>query len=248
MTQGAQEIYEHPYPSPEVAAAHPFVELAFTPRTVAEVRSRVERFRSEMEGRRSVRMLSPEPVPLDVIDTAIMAASSAPSGAHRQPWKFVVTADPAIKRQIREAAEAEERVNYEGGRMNEEWQAALAPLGTDRHKEFLEIAPWVVVLFEERFSFHPDGSRRHHYYVKESVGIAAGMFITALHLAGLATLTHTPSPMAFLSSVLGRPSNERPFVLFPIGYPMDGAQVPDLRRKGLDEVRVLVGSEPDRPG
>jgi hypothetical protein len=127
MTQGAQEIYEHPYPSPEAAAAHPFVELAFTPRTVAEMRSRVERFRSEMEGRRSVRMLSPEPVPLDVIDTAIMAASSAPSGAHRQPWKFVVTADPAIKRQIREAAEAEERVNYEGGRMNEEWQAALAP-------------------------------------------------------------------------------------------------------------------------
>ena len=145
-----------------------------------------------------------------------------------------------VKRAIREAAEEEERVNYLENRMNEEWQEALAPLGTDHHKEFLEVAPWLVVLFEERYEVRLDGERLKNYYVKESTGIAAGMFITALHNMGLATLTHTPSPMAFLTKVLGRPENERPFVLFPIGYPLPGVKVPTLRRKSLEEVLVTV--------
>lgn len=207
------------------------------------MRRRAEQFRVEMQRRRSVRMISPEPVPLDVIDSAIVAASTAPSGAHRQPWQFVVTGDADIKRQIREAAEAEERTNYEG-RINNEWKEALGPLGTDWHKEFLTVAPWIVVLFEQRYGFADDGQRTHNYYVKESVGIAAGIFVTALHHAGLATLTHTPSPMAFLTRVLGRPANERPFVLFPVGLPMPGVQVPDLRRKSIDEIRTVVGDIP----
>ena len=236
--------YEHPYPSPEAAASHPFAELDFARRDLGDMRARGADFHMEMERRRSVRMISPEPIPLDLIEMAIMTASTAPSGAHRQPWQFVVTGDPEVKRQIRQAAEAEERVNYDGGRMNDEWQDALAPLGTDWHKEFLSVAPWIVVLFEQRYDNAGDGTRRHNYYVKESVGIAAGLFITALHVAGLVTLTHTPSPMAFLTKVLGRPDNERPFVLFPIGYPVAGTKVPDLRRKGLDEVRTIVGLTP----
>jgi len=152
-----------------------------------------------------------------------------------------VTGDLDVKRQIREAAEAEERTNYEDGRINEEWRRELEPLGTDWHKEFLEVAPWIVVLFEERFGVTDAGEKRHHYYVKESCGIAAGMFITALHRMGLTTLTHTPSPMAFLSKVLGRPANERPFVLFPVGYPEPGCLVPDLARKSLEDVMTIVG-------
>jgi nitroreductase len=145
-----------------------------------------------------------------------------------------------IKRQIRKAAEEEERVNYLENRMNDEWQEALAPLGTDHHKEFLEIAPWIVVLFEQRYEQQANGQRRKNYYVKESCGIAAGLFVAALHNMGLATLTHTPSPMAFLTKLLGRPENERPFVMFPIGYPLPGTLVPDLARKDLDEVMVLL--------
>ena len=186
-------------------------------------------------------MLSDEPVPRDLIETAVRTASTAPSGANQQPWRFVATGDPSLKRRIRLAAEAEERINYEGGRINEEWRREIAPLGTDWHKEFLEVAPWIVVLFELRHGVADDGSRRHHYYVKESCGIAAGLFVTALHHMGLATLTHTPSPMAFLVEVFERPANERPFVLFPIGYPVDGCQVPVLRRKSLDEVLTVVG-------
>ena len=249
MTQTPRERpYEFPYPSPEAADAHSFVSLDVERRPVDEMRSRLHRFRAEMERRRSVRTIAPDPVPLDLIDTAIEAASTAPSGAHRQPWQFVVTGDPELKRRIREAAEAEERVNYEGGRMNDEWQDALAPLGTDWHKEFLTVAPWIVVLFEQRSRVAADGSRLHNYYVKESVGIAAGMFVTALHLSGLVTLTHTPSPMAFLTTLLGRPDNERPFVLFPVGYPLDGSRVPDLQRKPLDQVRTLVGALPGEQG
>jgi nitroreductase len=153
----------------------------------------------------------------------------------------VVTGDPEMKRQIREAAEEEERINYEGGRLPEHWREALEPLGTDWRKPFLETVPWIVVMFEERYGVNPDGSKRHNFYVKESCGIAAGMFITALHHMGLATLTHTPSPMAFLTKLLGRPENERPFCMFPIGYPADDCVVPDLRRKPLDEVMVEVG-------
>lgn len=181
-------------------------------------------------------MFSPDPVPRPVIDDIIRTASTAPSGAHRQPWRFVVVGDTATKKAIREAAEAEERENYSGGRLPPDWREALEPLGTDENKPYLEIAPWLVVLFEERYGINPDGSRRKNFYVKESVGIAAGMFIAAVHNAGLATLPHTPSPMAFLSDVLGRPENERAFALFPVGYPADDCEVPDLRRKPLDEV------------
>lgn len=172
------------------------------------------------------------------MEYAIRAASTAPSGAHMQPWTFVLVGDPRIKRQIREAAEAEERENYEGGRLPPEWRDALAPLGTDWRKPFLETAPWLVAVFAQRYGYNADGSRRHHYYVKESVGIACGVFITTLHRLGLVTLTHTPSPMAFLSEILGAPANERPYILFPVGYPAAGAMVPDLVRKDLGEVMV----------
>lgn len=194
----------------------------------------------QMDERRSVRHFSPEPVPREVIEQAIRAASTAPSGANRQPWTFVLVGDPDVKRHIRIAAEAEERENYEGGRLPAEWRRALDPLGTDWRKPFLEIAPWLVIVFEQRFAEDPNGVRRKHYYVKESVGIACGIFITTLHRLGLATLPHTPSPMAFLSEVLGRPENERPFILFPVGYPAADCEVPDLRRKDLDEVLVEV--------
>lgn len=202
---------------------------------------RADTFYEEMNQRRSVRMFSDTPVPKHLVEQAIRTASTAPSGAHRQPWTFVLTGDADLKRQIREAAEEEERVNYEGGRLPAHWREALEPLGTDWHKEFLEVVPWVVVLFEQRYGVEPDGSKRHHFYVKESCGIAAGLFIAALHHMGLATLTHTPSPMAFLTKLLGRPENERPFCMFPIGYPAEVCVVPDLTRKPLEEVMVEVG-------
>jgi len=199
---------------------------------------------AEMDGRRSVRMFAPDPVPREAIELAIRAASTAPSGAHQQPWTFVAVSDPGVKQRIRAAAEAEERRNYEGGRMSAEWRSALEPLGTDWHKEFLDVAPWIVVLFEQVHGVNPDGSVRKHYYARESVGIACGMFISAIHRMGLVTLTHTPSPMGFLREILGRPANERPFVLLPVGYPASDAVVPDLRRKALEEVARFV--EPDR--
>jgi nitroreductase len=198
-------------------------------------------FFEEMDKRRSVRFFSDVPVPLGLIEEAIKTASTAPSGAHKQPWTFVVTGDSDIKRQIREAAEEEERTNYEGGRLPPHWREDLEPLGTDWHKPFLETVPWVVVLFEQRYYVREDGERGHHYYVKESVGISAGLFIAALHHAGLATLTHTPSPMKFLTTLLERPTSERPFCLFPIGYPADDCVVPDLQRKSLDDVMVKIG-------
>jgi len=233
-------LYQFPYPSAELAAAYPFVELAHETVPADEGRRRGAAFHDRMDARRSVRLFSDEPVPLDLIEQAVRTASTAPSGAHKQPWKFVVTNDPEVKRAIRAAAEEEERVNYLENRMNEEWQDALAPLGTDHHKEFLEVAPWIVVLFEERFERRPDGERRGNYYVKESCGIAAGLFIASLQTMGLVTLTHTPSPMAFLRRVLNRPDNERPFILFPVGYPLPRVRVPDLERKSLDEVMVQV--------
>ncbi|MCB9463788.1 MAG: nitroreductase family protein [Candidatus Eisenbacteria bacterium] len=199
---------------------------------------RALRFYEEMDRRRSVRDFSSDPVPRELIEAAIRTASTAPSGAHQQPWTFVAVSNPALKRRIRLAAEEEERQSYLGGRMSEEWLEALEPLGTDWQKPFLETAPWLVVLFEQAHGFRADGARKKHYYVKESVGIAAGLFIAAIHRMGLATLTHTPSPMRFLSQVLGRPDNERPMVLFPVGYPADGATVPDLQRKPLREVAV----------
>lgn len=236
---GAQD-YQHPYPSAALASEYPFVPLKYERPDLDEVRRRADAHYTEMAGRRSVRMFSPDPLPREIIDRAIATASTAPSGAHHQPWTFVATDAPEVKAAIREAAEVEERENYEGGRMNDEWQGALAPLGTDWHKEFLEVAPWLVVVFEQRYGLSPAGERRHHYYVKESVGLACGLFIAAIHRMGLVTLPHTPTPMAFLRRILQRPENERPFILFPVGFPYPGVRVPDLARKPLAEVAVHV--------
>lgn len=236
----ADSLYEHPYPSEALAAEHPFIPYEPERLSAEDSAARAAAFYDQMEARRSVRLFSDEPVGVSLIEQAILTASTAPSGAHKQPWTFVATNSPEVKRAIREAAEEEERVNYLENRMNTEWQEALAPIGTDHHKEFLEIAPWIVVLFEQRYEQRAGGVRRKNYYVKESCGIAAGFFIAALHNMGLATLTHTPSPMAFLTKTLGRPENERPFVMLPIGYPLPGVRVPDLVRKPLDEVMVQV--------
>lgn len=195
-------------------------------------------FRDTLRLRRTVREFSSEPIPAEVIELALEAAASAPSGANLQPWKFVVVTDPAVKREIRIAAEKEEQENY-GGRMPEEWLRALAPLQTDWHKEFLETAPVLIVIFKEDYGIAPDGSRITHYYVNESVGIACGFLLAALNAAGLATLTHTPSPMGFLREILGRPKNEKPFLLVPAGYPAEGCRVPDIAKKPLDEVRLV---------
>ena len=190
-------------------------------------------FLYEMDARRSVRHFSGDPVPRELIEIAIETASTAPSGAHRQPWTFVAVSDPAIKKQIREAAEKEEKISYEGGRMPEEWLEALRPLGTGWRKPYLETVPWIVVVFAQ-----VHGDKHKNYYVKESVGIACGFFVAALHKMGLATLTHTPSPMKFLSKILGRPKNETPYILFPVGFPAADAEVPDIQRKPLDQVAI----------
>jgi nitroreductase len=227
---------------------HPFVPLEWTERSPDDMHARACAFYQEMDRRRSVRDFSDRPVPRELIELAIRTAATAPSGAHRQPWRFVAVSEPDIKRRIREAAEQEEHASYQGGRMPEDWRQALEPLGTDWRKPFLETVPWIVVLFEIAHGLKPDGSVDKHYYVKESVGLAAGLFIAALHHMGLATLTHTPSPMRFLTRILGRPGTERPFVLFPIGYPAEGALVPALERKPLDAVAIWnPRPDPDSP-
>lgn len=228
------------YPSPDTLAKHPFVEHPFERLPADEMRRRGVEFRDSMAARRSARVFSDEPVDRELIDLAIETASTAPSGAHRQPWTFVVTGDSATKRAIREAAEAEERQNYEGGRIGPEWRDALEPLGTTSDKGYLERVPWIVVAFEQRFDVLDDGTKRHNFYVKESVGIACGLFIAAVQQMGLTTLTHTPSPMRFLTTLLGRPDSERPFILFPVGYPEPGSLVPDIARKPLSDVIVEV--------
>lgn len=204
-----------------------------------EVRARATAFAEELRRRRTVREFAPDPVPREVIERCIWAAGSAPSGANHQPWHFVAVSDAAMKRRIREAAEAEERAFY-GGRAPEEWLEALAHLGTDENKPFLETAPWLIAVFAERYGVDEDGERWKHYYVSESVGIATGMLITALHHAGLATLTHTPSPMEFLNRVLERPERERPFLLLVTGYPAADARVPEIEKKSLDEIATFV--------
>jgi nitroreductase len=193
-------------------------------------------FHELMAGRRSVREFSPDPVPRELIEIAIAVANTAPSGANRQPWHFAVVSDPAVKAEIRRGAEAEEKEFYEGGRATEEWLKALAPLGTDWRKPFLEIAPWLVVVFKQIHAADADGSRLTNYYVNESVGIACGLFIAAIQRMGLATLTHTPQPMRFLTGILDRPENERPYILFPVGYPHPDCEVPEISKKDLAEV------------
>lgn len=195
-------------------------------------------FYREMNLRRSVRDVSDRPVARDVIEKLILTASTAPSGAHKQPWVFCAVSDPTIKKEIRAAAEKEEYDSYHG-RMSERWLKDLAPIGTDWHKPFLETAPWLIVVFKKVYDLVEDGEKAPNYYVNESVGIACGMFITAVHMAGLVTLTHTPSPMNFLGKILNRPENERAFLLLPLGYAADEAYVPKLERKGLDKVAVF---------
>lgn len=226
---------------------HP-IPLDFRRLPMEEQLARAREFTASMRTRRTVRHFSSEPVPYEIIETAIAAAASAPSGANRQPWTFVVVSDPAVKRKIREAAEAEERESYEH-RMPDDWLEALAPLGTDWHKEFLEIAPYLIVVFRQDYGITADvdGTERHvkHYYVMESVGIACGFLLAALHWAGLATLTHTPSPMGFLAMILNRPKNEKPYLLIPVGYPAPDAVVPQIDKKPLDEVLIpLSGGSP----
>jgi nitroreductase len=189
-----------------------------------------------MSRRRSVREFSPEPVPRELIETAIAAAGTAPSGANRQPWHFVAVSSATVKAEIREAAEAEEREFYEGGRASQEWLAALEHLGTEWRKPFLEAAPWLVAVFKQIYDVNEDGSRSTNYYVSESVGIACGLFITAVHRMGLATLTHTPQPMRFLNRILDRPNNERPYILFPIGFPSENCMVPEISKKRLADI------------
>ena len=212
------------------------IPFRFARRTPAQMIRRARSFYQEMNRRRSVRFFSADPVPRECIEYAIRAASTAPSGAHKQPWTWVAVDEPAIKREIRIAAEKEEHENYVGGRMSPEWIEALLPLGTDWHKPFLEVAPFLVVCFAQSYGLGPSGERVKHYYVQESVGIACGLFIAAIHDMGLATLTHTPSPMSFLARILERPENEKPFLLFPVGYPAKDATVPDLKRKALEAV------------
>ncbi|MGQ0572063.1 MAG: nitroreductase family protein [Armatimonadota bacterium] len=225
------------------AAQYRPVPLDFVRLPVEVQRQRAYDFNEWMRRRRTVRSFSPEPVPVELIYRSIAVAASAPSGANRQPWTFVVVRDPAIKRRIREAAEAEERESYEH-RMPDDWLEALASLGTDWHKEFLEIAPYLIVVFRQDYGLDVgrDGVERRvkHYYVMESVGIACGFLLAALHWSGLATLTHTPSPMGFLSTILGRPKNEKPYLVIPVGYPAPDAAVPLIQRKSLDEIRILI--------
>ena len=222
-----------------VADEFPKIPLRFERREPDEMRSRARAFYELLDRRRSVRFFSDAPVPLDAIRDAVRAAGTAPSGAHKQPWQFVIVTDPEVKRQIREAAEQEERETY-ANRMSDEWRAALAPIGTDWQKPFLETVPALVVVFRKDYDLTPDGARSKNYYVQESVGIATGMLLAALHNAGLATLTHTPSPMHFLQKILGRPANERAYLLIPVGLPSAGCTVPDFARKGFDDICVEI--------
>lgn len=200
--------------------------------------ARAEAFAADLARRRTVRDFSDRPIPAGVIDACIRAAGTAPSGANLQPWHFVVVTDPAIKRRIREAAEAEEREFYEK-RATPEWLAALEPLGTDANKPFLETAPALIAIFAEAYGERADGTRTKHYYVAESVGIATGLLIAAVHNAGLVSLTHTPSPMGFLNEILERPARERPYLLLVVGFPAEDAQVPDIARKPLSDIRTV---------
>jgi iodotyrosine deiodinase len=206
---------------------------------IEEMRERVEAFYENIDRRRSVREFSDRPVPRDIIETALKAGNTAPSGANLQPWHFAVISGAETKKKIREAAEVEEREFYEH-RASKEWLDALAPLGTDSDKPFLETAPYLIAVFLQKFGYLEDGRKVKHYYPTESTGIAAGMLITALHSAGLATLTHTPSPMKFMNEILGRPKTERPFLLVVVGYPADDAEVPDIGRKALDEFASFI--------
>ena len=217
----------------------PFIPLHFHEYPPAEMRRRADDTYAEMKRRRTVRDFSERPVPRHIIKTCIRTAGTAPSGANQQPWHFAAVSDPEIKRKIRLAAEEEERAFY-AGRASEEWLDALGHLGTDASKPFLETAPYLIVIFTQRYGLDEQGEKVKHYYVNESVGIATGLLISALHHAGLATLTHTPSPMGFLSTILQRPANERPYLILVTGYPAEGVQVPDIAKKSLEEIASFL--------
>jgi len=204
-----------------------------------EMRERLAQFYADVDRRRTVREFSDRPVPREIIETALKAANTAPSGANLQPWHFAVVSGPVTKKKIREAAEVEEREFY-AHRASAEWLAALEPLGTDSNKPFLETAPYLIVVFLQKFGTLEDGRKVKHYYPTESTGLATGILITALHRAGLVCLTHTPSPMKFLNEILGRPSSERPFLLLVTGYPAADAEVPDIKRKPLEEFASFI--------
>ncbi len=204
-----------------------------------EMQQRAADFYADIQRRRTVRDFSDRPVSQEVIDNCLLAAGTAPNGANLQPWHFVVVRSPEIKQKIRLAAEEEERDFYQN-RAPQEWLDALAPLGTDEHKPFLETAPYLIAIFAQSYGLLPDGRRVKHYYVSESVGIATGFLIAGLHHAGLATLTHTPSPMGFLNDILERPSNERPFLLLVVGYPAEDATVPTISKKPLEEIATYL--------
>ena len=218
---------------------HPFIPLDFRGYDEDEMLRRAAEFRAELSRRRTVRDFSDKPVPRELIESCLAAAGTAPSGANLQPWHFVAVSDPAKKREIRVGAEEEEREFYTK-RAPPEWLEALAPLGTDEHKPFLETAPWLIAIFVRRWDERPDGTRVKHYYPVESVGLATGMLIAAVHHAGLASLTHTPSPMNFLNRILDRPESERPFLLLVVGYPSEDARVPDIHRYPLDEIATFT--------
>lgn len=219
-----------------------FIPLPSPPsRSDEELEQRAGEFYAELNQRRTVRDFSSRPVPRAVIEDCLRAAGTSPSGANMQPWHFVAVGDPARKEQIRRAAEEEEREFYEH-RAPAEWLVALAALGTDSRKPFLETAPWLIAIFAQPYGLNPNGSRMKHYYATESVGIATGFLIAALHHAGLATLTHTPSPMGFLNSLLGRPAHEKPFLLLVVGHPAEDATVPDIKRKPLDEISSFLST------
>lgn len=224
-------------PMDEIRTAK-FIPLHFTPLESKESLSRADQFYEYMNQRRSVRHFSDRPVPRKIIEYLIQTASTAPSGAHKQPWMFVAISNTELKTRIRQAAEKQERQNYEQ-RLPTEWVQALRPLGTDWHKPFLESAPWLVAVFQQKYELSTSGNKRKNYYVTESTGIAVGLFLTAVHQTGLVALTYTPSPMNFLSNFLERPPNEKPFILIPVGYPAETCEVPDLRRKELGEVAVF---------
>jgi iodotyrosine deiodinase len=216
---------------------YPFVPLEFTRVSLDESRQRAAAFYEQMNRRRTTRHFATDAVPRDLIELAIRTAGTAPSGAHQQPWTFVAVAEADLKQRIREAAEREEHAFYHGKAPND-WLEAVLPLGTDEHKPHLTDAPWVVVLFRKTYGFREDGTKRPFYYTEESCGIAAGLFIAAIHQMGLVTLTHTPNPMGFLRELLDRPVNERAMLVMPVGYPAADAKVPHLARKPLEEIAV----------
>ncbi|MDQ7025855.1 MAG: nitroreductase family protein [Anaerolineae bacterium] len=220
-----------------MAQAYTFTPLNFERLSREEQLQQSHDFFDSMKRRRTVREYSTETVPIELIQNAVATAGTAPSGANQQPWTFVVISNPELKRKIREAAEIEEKDSYEN-RMSDEWLEALAPLGTDWHKPHLEDAPYLIVIFKQAFGLRADGSKLKHYYVDESVGIATGLLLASLHQAGLATLTHTPSPMKFLAEILERPDNERAIMIIAVGYPAADAEVPDISKKSLQKIMV----------